>query len=384
MKEGTNQGMARERKGCVIERSGRLYVRVQWTDSLGKRRELMRRAQNKKHARQLRKELVKQLDSAEPGNQRAELDAQKITFKELADKYEAARLVPAEYVGDVKIRGLRSLRTPKAYLKRLVEHFGAARIRAITYNDIDQFRLSLLAGGLKIASANRILALLRSVFNFAKNEKWLTRSPFNDGAPLIHKADEARRTRTLTRDEEERLILALSDDGPRGHIRPLVIASLDTGCRKSELLSVRWGDVDIDGGVISLRALNTKTMQARRVPVSDRLKRELRRIQSDDASALVFNARNLRRCWDKACELAGLTDFRWHDMRGTFCTRLVESGMEISQVMKLSGHSEIETIYEHYLRLSDKTIGKAADLLNAMHGDARESQEEVRVSELIN
>jgi len=41
--------------------------------------------------------------------------------------------------------------------------------------------------------------------------------------------------------------------------------------------------------------------------------------------------------------------------------------MEIAQVMKLSGHTEIETIYEHYLRLSDKTMGKAADLLNRMH-----------------
>src|SRR5262245_25559 len=57
--------MANERKGFIVERDGRLYVRIQWTDNLGRRRELMRRAQDKKHARELKKELVKQLDSAD-------------------------------------------------------------------------------------------------------------------------------------------------------------------------------------------------------------------------------------------------------------------------------------------------------------------------------
>ena len=58
--------MGKQRKGSVVERGGRLYVRVAYTDQLGQRRELMRRARDKKHARQLQKELVKQLDSAEP------------------------------------------------------------------------------------------------------------------------------------------------------------------------------------------------------------------------------------------------------------------------------------------------------------------------------
>lgn len=366
----------KERKGFIVERAGKLYVRISYTDSLGKRRELMRRAQNKKHARELKKQLVKQLDSAEPGNQRAELDAQKLTFAKVADRYEATRLIPARYVNNRKVAGLRSLRGPKAYIKRLAEQFGNTRIRSITYSQVDEYRLSLLAEGLSITSVNRILALLRAVFNFSKREGWITKSPFEMGAPLVHKADEVKRTRTLSREEEEKLLLTLTDDGPRGHIRPLVIASLDTGCRKSELLSLRWSDVNIEGGVIVLRAFNTKTAKSRQVPISNRLKNELRRIQSDDFDALVFNARNLRRCWDKACKLAGLEDFRWHDMRGTFCTRLIESGMEIAQVMKLSGHSEIETIYEHYLRVSNATIERAADLLNEMNDASREARDD--------
>src|SRR5262245_10731785 len=96
-----------DRKGFIVERAGKLYVRVCYTDSLGRRRELMRRAQDRKHARELKKELIKQLDSPE-GNQRAELDGAKLTFRQLAERYEAVRLIPAQYVGDRKVAGLRS------------------------------------------------------------------------------------------------------------------------------------------------------------------------------------------------------------------------------------------------------------------------------------
>jgi hypothetical protein len=77
--------------------AGKLYVRVAYTDSLGKRRELMRRAKDKKHARELKKQLVKQLDSAEPGNRRAELAAQKITFAKVAAAYKFDHWYPNPY-----------------------------------------------------------------------------------------------------------------------------------------------------------------------------------------------------------------------------------------------------------------------------------------------
>jgi hypothetical protein len=67
----------------LLRRTGGFYVRIAYTDSLGKRRELRRRARDRKHARELQKQLVKQLDSAEQGNQRAEIDAPKMTFAKI-------------------------------------------------------------------------------------------------------------------------------------------------------------------------------------------------------------------------------------------------------------------------------------------------------------
>jgi integrase len=357
--------MGKERKGWIVERKGKLYVRIQFTDSLGKPRELMRRACDKKHARELKKQLVKQLDSAE-GNPRAELDAAKITFAKVAATYEAARLIPAQYVNDRKVAGLRSLRTPKAYLKRLVEHFGAARIPSITYSQVDQYRLKRLSEALTIASVNRELSLLRSVFNFCKREGWITRTPFEMGAPLISAADESRRDRVLGRDEEERLLLALS--GNYAHLLPLVIASLDTGARRGELFTLTWREVDLTSGAIRLRSVNTKTARSRELPVSGRLRNELERLRaaSDSADAPVFNTRNWRRGFAAALRAAGIDNFRWHDMRHTFASRLAHSGLSISELAALLGHSQIQTTLR-YVNPTAETIQKAADILNALN-----------------
>jgi hypothetical protein len=68
--------------GFVVERNGKLYIGVTYIDDLGKKRELMRRANDRKHSRQLQKELVKKLDSDDG---RADIDAEKTTFAKVAD-----------------------------------------------------------------------------------------------------------------------------------------------------------------------------------------------------------------------------------------------------------------------------------------------------------
>lgn len=376
--------MSKERRGCIVEKNGRLYVRLQYTDQLGRRRELMRRAQDRKHARQLQKELVKELDAAQEGNQRAVLDGAKLTFSKVAERYAEVKLIEAVYVADKKVAGLRSLKAPKIYLARLVEHFGAARIRSITYSAVDAYRLKRLQAGLSIASTNRELSLLRSIFNFAKRDCLISRTPFEMGAPLISAADEVKRTRVLSSEEEEKLLLAFSDDSPRGHLRPLVIASLDSGARRGELLSLRWSDVDLEGGVITLRALNTKTARKRELPISSRLRNELERLrtasesrQSEDSpDSLVFNSCSLQKHFKAALTIAGIENFRWADMRHCFASRLAHSGMSISELAALLGHTQIQTTLR-YANPTTETLQKATDILNQLNaGDLNKSEGE--------
>src|SRR5262249_6149043 len=111
------------------------------------------------------------------------------------------------------------------------------------------------------------------------------------------------------------------------------------------------------------------------VPVSERLFIELTRLYadaSDREAGLVFGVtNNVNKSWASACKAAGVQGLRLHDLRATFVSRMIELGMPAEEVAKISGHAEMQTLYAHYLRVTDQTIGKAADLLNQMHDGDR-------------
>lgn len=75
--------MARERKGSVVNRDGKLYARVQSTDESGKRRDITRKAENRTHARQIIRQLLREIENLAP----KQLDSAQLTFAELAASY---------------------------------------------------------------------------------------------------------------------------------------------------------------------------------------------------------------------------------------------------------------------------------------------------------
>jgi len=95
-------------------------------------------------------------------------------------------------------------------------------------------KVSDQSGQRSIATVNREPAYLRCLLNIAERNGWINRNPFKCGDALIHVADERKREHILTREEESRMLAACT--GPRAHLRPIMIAALDTGCRLGELL----------------------------------------------------------------------------------------------------------------------------------------------------
>lgn len=366
--------MGKERRGFVIEIEGRLYARICYTDSAGKRRELKRRAADRTEARKLLKEMQALLDAADRDRR---LEAERMTFARLAQRYSERKLIPAEYQGERKIAGLRSLASPKFWLSRLVEHFGKRLIHSITHSDVEAYKLKLLRNGKAISSANRELEILRAVLNFAKREGWLSKTPFELGAPLISRADETKRTRVMSQDEEIRLLAACT--GRRAHLRALIIAAVDTGCRRGELLTLKWSDVNLRGRTISIRAFNTKTATARVVPISKRLAIELQRLSESREGAddsLVFGITdNVQHGFTSACKAAGIEGLRWHDLRHTAASRLASAGLPLSELAGLLGHTQIQTTLR-YANTTAQTIQRAADILNTLNASVEQSQDE--------
>jgi integrase len=324
------------RTGSIVKRKPRRkgakatwWARVTYVDpKTGKRHDLQRRGQNKAHARDLLQALLRDIDATEGQAPRNERKA----FAELCDYFEKHYVKAAEYVDGRKVAGVRSLGTAKGQLTVLRDHFGTCRLRAITHGDVLQFRAARLAqktrtdGQRTIASVNRELSMLRRMLNVAQREGWILRSPFAGGDSLISVADENKRERILTRDEEVKL-LAACESPQRAHLRAILLCALDTGMRQGEIFSLRWRDVDLENGLLNIQAFHTKTMKERQVAITTRLALELERLKAsapDNLDGLVFGIiDNVKRSFTAARSKAGLNDVRFHDLRHTAATRLV-------------------------------------------------------------
>lgn len=375
--------MGREKTGSIKVRDGKIYARITYIDESGKRHELMRRAENRTHAKQIIKQLINELENH--GEKTIQTD--KMTFAELASHYSEKYLIPAKYVNDRKVAGLRSVTHIKAFLPPLISYFGRKRIRNITHADLLHYKLKRLetptvrGSQRAIASVNRELELIRRMLGIAYQEGWIIRNPFSMGESLISKADEKKRERILSRDEEIKLLEVCT--GKREHLKPIIICALDTGMRQGEIFSLKWQNIDFSEEIITIEAFNTKTMQERQVSITYRLKDELLALHkksTGNQEALVFGINsNVKRSFDGARKDAGLPDVRFHDLRHTAATRLVQGKLPLSEVSRILGHTQANTTYR-YVNANVETARRAAMTLNDFHQET----EEKRQKETIN
>lgn len=329
----------------------------------------MRRAVDREDARRILKQLNEELDQPTERRKTA-LESARMTFSELADLYKQAKITPAQYHNDRKIGGMRSYKSALSFLKALVEFFGKQRIREITAVDLERYRTQRLRtptkrGVRSITSVNKELGLLRAVFNWSKRRGFLSTNPFDNAESLISPADEVKRDRLITKEEEERLLAVCI--GEREHLRACIIAATDTGLRKNEMLTLKWEDVFLSERLISLKAFNSKTAKARVVPITERLANELQRLRNgapDDA--LVFTCGDIKRSFKTACRLANIQDLHWHDLRHVFASRLASENLPISIVSSLLGHSSLTTT-ARYLNTKREDLTRAAEVMNRLH-----------------
>lgn len=357
---------------------GAYWARITYIDQQGKRRELKRRADNKTHAKELARQLLLELEQHGP----ASLGSAQMNFAQLADYYEEKYLIEPVYLDNRKIAGLRGAYEYKLLLKAIREYFANKKVRAITYGDIESFRLKRLATPTKqgkqrtLAAVNRELALLRRIFNIAHREGWINKSPFFASDKLISIADEKKRERILTKAEEN--LLLENCVGQRAHLKTIIICALDTGMRAGEIYSLKWQDVDLEQSLIKISALNTKTLQSRQVAITARLKSELLKLFEPAKSGddLIFGVITARKSFDTLKSKCNLKDLRFHDLRHTAATRLIQAGIPLQEVGRILGHTQANTTYR-YINLTVDTARRAASALdNFNQADSETDNEE--------
>jgi len=207
------------------------------------------------------------------------------------------------------------------------------------------------------------------MLNMALREGWILKNPFNCGEPLISLANETKRERILTGEEEIRLLAACTES--RAHLRPILIFLLDTGCRQGEAFTLTWRDIDLEARLITIQAFNTKTARERQVAITARLEGELRRLfdaSNKSPDALVFGIRsNIRTSFGSACSLAGVKGLRRHDLRHTHASRLDDLGFSLAKIGCQLGHTVLQTTLRYVNRdkASIKQVATALDSFNS-------------------
>jgi integrase len=121
-------------------------------------------------------------------------------------------------------------------------------------------------------------------------------------------------------------------------ILPLVRLALATGMRRSELLSLTWSQVDFQRGIIAL--LKTKNGYPRQVPLTEEAIDVLWGLGRNGERLFPLSCNAVRMAWQRARNRAGLTGFRFHDLRHEAISRFFEMGLSLPEVSMISGHRD--------------------------------------------
>ena len=168
------------------------------------------------------------------------------------------------------------------------------------------------------------------------------------------------RDRWLTFEEEQKLVAVSAP-----HLVSVIRFAVDSGGRLSELLGLDWRYVDLDNKRV--RFVDTKNGEDRTVRLCDRACATLASLGPKDAGPVfTFRGkpiRSVRTAFVKACKKAGLENVRFHDLRHTFASRLVQGGVPIYDVMHLTGHKSLEMVHR-YAHLAPDYQERAIQALN--------------------
>ena len=266
-------------------------------------------------------------------------------------------------------KGVHSMLT-----SQLLPAFGSMLLDRITRDQVlhwfDAYSRSAPGG------ANHALRLLRQILEFAIARGHIGTNPARD--VLMNRRTAL--TRFLSRDELRRLHRALNRHARAGtrHARQadIIRLLLLTGCRRGEILTLRWREVDAD-----TLALEDSKTGPRKVYLGAEARRIIER-QPRGASPFVFpSVRNPERphvphlaLWGRVRAEAGIEDVRLHDLRHTMASYAVMNGVPVPVVSRLLGHANVRMTLR-YAHLADRDIEAAAERVGAALARAMELEE---------
>jgi integrase len=281
----------------------------------------------------------------------------RVRFRELADLALA----------DKKLRlTARSWRTDELRLGPLNDAFGELPISNLSPGRIEEFLGALLAKSRSRSTVNRYRSLLSSIFSFGVRAGKIQSNPLT----RVRRFREAEpRIRFLDAGEEASVRSAIRARSVECEAE--FDLALHTGMRRGEQYGLKWADVNLESLILTVLGKTGR----RHVPINSTARAAIEKLhRASNGSAYVCPDKkrddqvDWRRWFEDACDTAKVDDFRWHDLRHTFASRLVMAGVDLRSVQELLGHKSIVTTMR-YAHLSPDHQRRNVERLVIGHQD---------------
>lgn len=270
-----------------------------------------------------------------------------------------------EYLKKLKEGNGKGMKMKEIMLKlQLVPFFGSTPLSKITLHHVDRYKKARLES-VKPATVNRELGVISHLFTMAEEWKWIQARPVKIKLLPV----ELSRLIYLTGEQAGRLVDAAShDENP--HIYPFVVIGLETGMRKNEILRIKRDDIDVEKRTIFIPLAKAgRREQPITAGLADYLKRLLE-LRKDDSPWLFPCSRSktghtvaIEKAFRRVVAAAGLPpEVCRHTLRHTAITHLVQAGVDLPTVARVSGHKTLAMIYR-YTHANSEHLQTATDKL---------------------
>ena len=248
-------------------------------------------------------------------------------------------------------------KAPKTHMRdkslafHLNQHFGDYKLTEVTSNLIYEYKVSRKKEGAAPKTINNELILMGHAFNLAMKEwEWVDSNPVSK---ISKEKVNNEIVRWLTSDEERRLLGASPD-----WLKEIIVFAINTGLRQGEILALTWDRVDLTGKKFTILEQKNKGKDTLPLNVNAMgilIRRDtVRSIQNGfvfyNGNGNIIDRGNLSRAFRSAVKKAGIEKFRFHDLRHTFATRLIQNGVDIYTIQRLGRWKSIQMVlrYAHH------------------------------------
>ena len=274
------------------------------------------------------------------------------TVTDLAERYMTAHVKVNCRPATVEIFG------------RLLKLYILPELGGLKLTEVDRSHVSALHYELRDrpCQANQTVSVVSKMFKLAM--AWGMTPARPNPCRSVKRYNQRGRERFLTADEYARLGRVLFEAGSEGPRMAAAVAAIRllllTGCRRNEILTLRWDDLDRTAGELRLR--DTKS-GPRRVPLTPAVDRVLARIPRIEGNPWVIAGEKpggrlggIDRLWHRLRARAGLDDVRLHDCRHSFASQALALGEGLPLIARLLGHKTVMTTvkYAHLARDTEK------------------------------